>query len=94
MRPMFISSCKSVATYGKVFLANQSQSAMGTSIDMACWAAVYRECIQKDWRGSLATKILLLVCISLFLSLVRNTLSDQKDGASITNIPGRGNSFI
>lgn len=57
-----------MATYGQVLSANQSQTTQGTAIDVACWAAVYRERFEREWRGSLATKIILLVSTSLFLS--------------------------
>ena len=101
MSLVFISSWKrcfslrgSVATYGQVFLANQSQTTQGTAIDVACWAVVYREYFEREWSGSLATKILLLVSTSLFLSLVRKPFTDQQDGVSMVKNSERGNSSI
>ena len=34
-----------------------------------------------------------LVCTLPFLSLLTNTFTDQQDGVSTANIPGRDNSF-
>ena len=63
----FVSSCRryvslrgSVATHGQVFLGNQLQTTQRTASDEAWWAVVYRECFEREWRGSLATRSLLL----------------------------------
>lgn len=97
----FVSSCKrymslrgSVATHGQVFLGNQLQTTQGTAIDEALWAVVYSECFEREWRGSLATRNLLLVCTLPFPSLLTKTFTDQQGGVSTANILGRGNSSI
>ena len=80
---LHVSSCKrymslrgSMATHRQVFLGNQLQTTQGTAIDEAWWAVVYSECFEREWRGSLATRNLLLVCTLPFLSLLTKTFTD------------------
>lgn len=88
----FVSSCKRytwasevLATHRRVFLGNQLQTTQGTANDEAWWAVVYRECFEREWRGSLALDTSSVSTLP-FLSLPTKMFTDQQGGVSTPNI--------